>query len=115
MYRLALIVFSAFFLFTSPATAKGRAQHLWVVSQLSGDARVVRGGLQPASLKANSALAPGDVVITGPPGRAPLARDADYIVIAPRSELRLPAAAQPNGFTRVIQNIGTMLFRVQHT
>jgi hypothetical protein len=115
MYRLALIFFSTMFLFASPASAKPGPQHSWVVSQLSGDARVVHGGLQPASLKVNAILTPGDLILTGPTGRATLSNDADYIVIAPRSELRLPTAQQPKGFTRVIQNLGTMLFRVQHT
>ena len=115
MYRLALIFFSAFFLLSSPVMAKDGRQGLWIVSQLSGDARVVHGGLQPASLKVNSRLSPGDVVITGATGRATLSRNADYIVIAPRSELRLPSAPQPSGFTRVVQKIGTMLFKVQHT
>jgi hypothetical protein len=36
-------------------------------------------------------------------------------VVAPRSELRLPATPQPSGFTRVIQTLGTMLFKVRHT
>ena len=53
--------------------------------------------------------------MTGATGRATLARGADYIVVAPRSELRLPAEAQPGGFTRVIQQLGTMLFKVRHT
>jgi hypothetical protein len=115
MHRLALIFFSAIFLFAGPAFAKNGPQHPWVVSQLSGDARVVHGGLQPASLKVKAILTPGDLILTGPTGRATLSNDADYIVVAPRSELRLPTAQQPKGFTRVIQNLGTMLFRVQHT
>ena len=36
-------------------------------------------------------------------------------MVAPRSELRLPAAPQPSGFTRVVQTLGTMLFKVRHT
>jgi hypothetical protein len=115
MYRLALIIISAFALLPSPALAKESNAAAWIVSQLSGDARVVRSGLQPASLKANVQLAPGDTVVTGATGRATLVHGGDYIVIAPRSQMRLPAEAQPTGFTRVIQNLGTMLFKVQHT
>ena len=114
MQRLILIVLSAFFFLATPALAKG-SEAFWVVSQRSGDARVVRSGLQPASLMANAALAPGDIVMTGSTGRATLARGSDYIVVAPRSELRLPATPQPSGFTRVIQTLGTMLFKVRHT
>src|SRR5689334_1296299 len=115
MYRLGLIFVSALFLVASPAAAKDAQDH-WVVSQLSGEARVVHPGVQPASLKVNATLSPGDVIVTGANGRAMLSHNnADYIVVAPQSELRLPAEAQPNGFTRVIETVGTMLFKVQHT
>jgi FecR protein len=114
MQRLILIVLSAFFFLATPAFAKDAAGK-WIVSQRSGDVRVVHRGLQPASVKANTSLSPGDVVMTGATGRATLARGADYIVVAPRSELRLPAEAQPGGFTRVVQRLGTMLFKVKHT
>ena len=116
MYRLGPIFFSAFLLLASPAAAKDVHQDLWIVSQLSGEARVVHGGFQSASLRVNSTLYPGDVVITGASGRAMLSHNnADYIVVAPRSEMRLPAESQPSGFTRIIENVGTILFRVQHT
>ena len=114
MKRLILIVLSLFFL-TTPALARDNKAGMWIVSQRSGDARVVHRGIQPASLTVNSALAPGDVVITGASGRATLARGSDYIVIAPHSELRLPATSQASGFTRVVQQLGTMLFKVKHT
>jgi hypothetical protein len=111
VYKFVLALVSAFLFVASPASAK----EFWVVTQLSGDARIVHGQMQPASLKVNAALAPGDLIITGPNGRATLSNEADYIVIAPRSELRLPGASEPSGFTRLIQNVGTMLFRVKHT
>ena len=114
MKRLILIVLSLFFL-TTPALARDNKADMWIVSQRSGDARVVHRGIQPASLTVSSALAPGDVVITGASGRATLARGSDYIVIAPRSELRLPASVQASGFTRVVQQLGTMLYKVKHT
>ena len=114
MYKLALIVVSSFFLAMSPASATG-AQDKWIVTQLSGDARVVHPGLQPASLKVNAQILSGDTLITGPTGRATLVRGADYIIIAPRSELRLPTTPEATGFTRVVEKLGTMLFKIQHT
>ena len=114
MQRLILIALSAFFFLATPAFAKDSAGN-WIVSQRSGDVRVVHRGLQPASVRPNTSLSPGDVVMTGATGRATLVREADYIVVAPRSELRLPAEAQPGGFTRVVQRLGTMLFKVKHT
>lgn len=115
MYKIALAFISMFFLCTAPASAAGASDQKWVVTQLSGDARVVRPGLQPASLSVRTQLSPGDRLVTGPTGRATLVKGADYIVVAPRSEMRVPTAAQPTGFTRVVQTLGTLLFKVQHT
>src|SRR5690348_1605590 len=115
MRKLILIAISAFALLGTPAFAKDAGSAAWIVSQLSGDARVVHPGFQPASLKAAARLEPGDRIITGLTGRATLTRGADYIIVAPRSDLQLPTAPQPQGFTRVIQNLGTMLFKVKHT
>jgi hypothetical protein len=115
MYKLVLMFASLFLLVGSPANAEGQAQDKWLVTQLSGDAHVVHAGFQPVALKVNGEISPGDTLITGLTGRATLVRGADYIVIAPHSELRLPSTPQPSGFTRVIQNVGTMLFKVRHT
>src|SRR3954453_16760462 len=93
MYRLAAIFVSCFFLVISPAAASG-AQDKWTVTQLSGDARVLHPGLQSASPKINAQIVSGDTLITGPTGRATLIRGADYIIMAPRSELRLPATPE---------------------
>ena len=115
MYKLALMFVTFLFLICAPASAAGTSEDKWVVTQLSGDARVVHPGLQPASVKVNTQLGGGDTLLTGPTGRATLVRGSDYIVVAPRSELRLPSTLQPTGFTRVIQTLGTLLFKVQHT
>jgi len=115
MYKLTLAFFSLFFLIAAPATAAGTSNQRWVVTQLSGDARVVRPGLQAASLTVRAQLSPGDKLVTGPTGRATLVKGSDYIVVAPRSEMRVPTTAQPTGFTRVVQTLGTLLFKVQHT
>jgi hypothetical protein len=115
MYKLALMFASLFFLAAVPAEAAGPASDKWLVTQLSGDARVVHPGLQPMSLRVNGELAPGDTLLTGRSGRATLVRGADYIIVAPGSELKLPAEPQPTGFTRVVQKLGTLLFKVKHT
>ena len=53
--------------------------------------------------------------MTGPTGRATLTRGGDYIVLAPSSRLLLPANIQNNGMTSLIQDMGTMLFKVRRT
>ena len=87
----------------------------WTVMQKSGDVRVLKNGLQPASVQVRDALSPGDVVATGANGRAMLTRGEDYVVVAPGSRLLLPKEQQQSGFTRLIQQVGTMLYKVKHT
>src|SRR6059058_4034504 len=117
MSKLALLFVALFFAGSAPlrAAAPAPVQNKWLVTQLTGDARIVHPGLQAISLKLNAEIKPGDMLVTGLNGRATLVRGADYIVVAPHSELRLPSTPQPTGFTRVIQSLGTMLFKIQHT
>ena len=113
--RFLLIMFSMLALLSSPALAATGASERWTVTQRSGDARIVRAGLQPASMTVNQALAPGDTIITGANGRASLTRGGDYIVVAPRSQLRLPVKPNKTGFTSIVQDLGTLLYKVRHT
>ena len=102
-------------LFATPAMAKDGASESWIVTQRSGEVQVIRSGLQPASLAVRAALSPGDLIATGSNGRAMLTRGDDYIVVAPGSRLQIPKEEQARGFTRLIQQIGTMLYKVRHT
>jgi collagen type III alpha len=115
MHKLLLMFVPLIASTSAFAAAAPAGNDKWTVTQLSGDARVIHPGLQPASLKMNSQLAPGDSLLTGLTGRATLIRGADYIVVAPHSQLVLPSTPEPAGFTRVIQNLGTLLFKVKHT
>ena len=100
-------------LMASPAMAKDSAA--WIVTQKSGDVRVLKNGLQPASVQVRAALSAGDVVATGANGRAMLTRGDDYVVVAPGSRLLLPKEQKQSGFTRLVQQVGTMLYKVKHT
>ncbi|HEV2043411.1 MAG TPA: FecR family protein, partial [Sphingomicrobium sp.] len=115
MQRLILLIVATFIFMAVPATAAGTAADMWRVSQTSGDVRVIHNRLQPAAARIDAALSPGDVVMTGATGRATLTRGGDYIVIAPGSRLLLPANSQQKGMTSLIQEIGTMLFKVRST
>ena len=103
------------FLIGGQASAAGKQSDHWMVTQLTGEARVIHPGLQSASLKVNAEIAPGDTLVTGNSGRATLVHGRDYILVAPNSELKLPKGAQPSGFTRVIESLGSILFKVEHT
>jgi hypothetical protein len=102
-------------LIATPVSAQGVS--VWIVAQKSGDVRVLRSGMQPASVQLRSALAPGDLVATGVNGRAMLTNGDDYVIVAPGSRLIVPKeqAQQQAGFTRLVQQLGTMLYKVKHT
>jgi hypothetical protein len=100
-------------LVATPVLAKEPAA--WVLTQKTGDVRVLRNGMQPASLQLRASLAPGDVVATGAGGRAMLTNGNDYVVVAPASRLILPKDQAQTGFTRLVQQLGTMLYKVKHT
>ena len=103
------------FFFATPAMAKDGGPAAWIVAQKSGHVQVVRAGLQPASVQLRAVLKPGDVVATGADGRAMLTRGGDYVIVAPGSRLMLPKNEQRKGFTQLIQQVGTMLYKVRHT
>jgi hypothetical protein len=44
-----------------------------------------------------------------------LTRGDDYVVVAPGSRLLLPNEEPQSGFTRLVQQVGTMLYKVHHT
>ena len=111
--RILRFIGALLIVLASPAMAKDGAA--WIVTQKSGDVRVLRNGVQPASLAVRSALSAGDVIATGSNGRAMLTRGGDYVVVAPGRRLLLPKEEQKSGFTRLIQQVGTMLYKVKHT
>jgi hypothetical protein len=114
MRILQLIVTILFFVAT-PAIAKDGGPAAWIVAQKSGHVQVVRAGMQPVSIQVRASLSPGDVVATGADGRAMLTRGGDYVIVAPGSRLLLPRNEAQSGFTHLVQQVGTMLYKVRHT
>ena len=112
--RIIHIVAAFFVLIATPAFAKEGAP-AWIVAQKSGDVRVLHNGVQPASVQVRAALSAGDIITTGANGRAMLTNGDDYVVVAPGSRLLLPKAEEKSGFTRLLQQVGTMFYKVKHT
>lgn len=113
--RTLQFIVAIFVFIATPATAKDGGPAAWIVAQKSGHVQLVRAGMQPASVQLRAALSPGDVVATGADGRAMLTRGGDYVIVAPGSRLLLPKNEPRSGFTQLIQQVGTMLFKVRHT
>src|SRR3954470_21691581 len=89
----------------------------WLVSKSSGEVWVTTQGAgqgaAQVSLGRDEELKPGDTIRTGPAGRVRLTRGAETIVIAPNSEVGLPAAASDGMATTILQRAGSILLDVE--
>ena len=87
----------------------------WRVTEAAGQVEVRRGA-QAMPARRGSALAPGDLVATGPNGRAVLVRNRDFVVVAPRSQVRVPGNAAEQGeggMIRMFQVAGSAQYRIE--
>lgn len=104
---LGVLFGSAFIAMSSPVMAG----ELWTVVSTSGDAVIERAGFQPVSASSDRRIEPGDRVETGRDGRVVLRKGSSTIVVAPNSAIQIPAE-NTDLFTRIFQQIGTSLFKV---
>ena len=84
----------------------------WTVSEISGPVQVGHGGLSKIATR-GLAVGAGDTVTTGPGGRAVLTRGTEYMMVAARSQLRLPQTVQAEGFTQMIEDFGNVVFMIK--
>ncbi|MGJ4887822.1 FecR domain-containing protein [Bradyrhizobium sp. HKCCYLRH3099] len=85
----------------------------WLVSKSSGEVWVTSKGASQVSLGRDEELKPGDTIRTGPAGRVRLTRGEEVIVIAPNSEVGLPAAPKDGMATTILQRAGSILLDVE--
>jgi hypothetical protein len=84
---------------------------LWSVSHASGIVRIAeRGKVRPAV--PGTVLAPGAIIATGAASRAVIVRGEEFVVMSPRTQLRLPALEQ-RGIIQIIADFGAALFKVE--
>jgi len=85
----------------------------WTVGKSSGEVWLSSTGVQPASLKQDETLKPGDTVRTGRSGRVLLQRGEERILISPNSVVGLPSAAKDGLATTILQQAGSILLEVE--
>lgn len=83
----------------------------WRVSEVSGSVSVGRSGRTLVASRGGK-LQPGDLVNTGPGGRAVLLRGQEYVVLSQNSRIEIAEPRQSNGLMQVIEHIGSVLFRI---
>jgi hypothetical protein len=85
----------------------------WSVSKSSGEVWVMSGEVQPASLKPEDSLKPGDTIRTGRNGRVLLVRGEESILVAPNSVVGLPPEVKEGLSTTIVQRAGSILLEVE--
>ncbi|MBC2777838.1 FecR family protein [Parasphingopyxis marina] len=84
----------------------------WRVTETSGDVQVMRSGLSRTATR-GSMLYSGDIVATGDRGRAVVTRGEEYMIVSPGTRLRLPGDTRAGGITRIIEEVGNVVYNVQ--
>ena len=84
----------------------------WKVSEVSGDVRLVENG-RPRAATRGALLASGSTIATGANARAVIVRGEEFVVISPRTQLRVPAVQAPNAIMQLIEDFGTAVFKIQ--
>lgn len=85
----------------------------WTVSKSSGEVWLTSFGAQPASLKQEELLKPGDTVQTGRNGRVLLKRGEETMLISPNSVVGMPAENKEGLSTTIVQQAGSILLEVE--
>ena len=86
---------------------------VWRVSKSSGDVWMTTSGAQPASLRQEEILKPGDTIRTGRNGRVLLVRGEETILVSPNSVIGLPAEKKEGLSTTIMQQAGSILLEVE--
>jgi hypothetical protein len=111
--RVALVVVLC--VVTIGASARAEGADAWTAIEIGGQVsqRGPDGGWQP--VVRGSTLADGARLRIGADGKLVLSRRKDTITASPSSEFQLPPdASVASGFS-ILQTLGTLLFRVEHT
>jgi hypothetical protein len=112
VHRVTQLLAAAFVL-ASASSALAADDGIWTVSKSSGEVWLSGAGVQPASLKPEEALKPGDTVRTGRTGRVLLQRGEETILISPNSVVGLPVEKKDGLATTIMQQAGSILLDVE--
>src|SRR3954471_20784934 len=106
-------LFAAALFLATASSAFAADDGAWTVSKSSGDVWLTNTGAQPASLKQEEFLKPGDTIRTGKNGRVLLKRGEETMMISPNSVVGVPAEKKEGLSTTIIQQAGSILLEVE--
>ena len=110
MERKYILTFAPLLLAVS--TSSLAAVPVWTVSEVSGHVRLTENGKSRVASK-GAFLSSGSIITTGTASRAVIGRADEFIVISPKSQLRLPAGKINNSIIQIIADFGSALFKVE--
>lgn len=85
----------------------------WKISEASGSVQLLHQGVSRVAAR-KDVVSAGDTITTGKDGRAVLVRGTEFVMVAPGSQLRVPAAAaEATGVTRLLQEFGNAVFMIK--
>ena len=85
----------------------------WKIQEVTGEARFVDQEKGAEAASAGTIMDAGDRVKTGADGRVVIVRGEERITVSPSSEMGLPVKNDGPYSTRILQNLGTILLKVQ--
>jgi len=104
---------TAAFVLAAASSAYAADDGAWTVSKSSGEVWLTNSGAQPASLKPEEFLKPGDTIRTGRTGRVLLQRGEESMMISPNSVVGVPAEKKEGLSTTIVQQAGSILLEVE--
>ncbi|WP_167737464.1 FecR family protein [Sphingomonas parva] len=110
--RKVLLGPAALALLLAPIAAQA-APPPWTVSEVAGDVQLIENGKPRPALR-GALLASGATIATAAASRAVIVRGKEFVVISPRSRLRVPVEAESaGGLVQMIADFGSSLFRIE--
>jgi len=104
---------AATFVLAAASSAYAADDGAWTVSKSSGEVWLTSSGAQPASLKQEEFLKPGDTIRTGRTGRVLLQRGEESMMISPNSVVGVPSEKKEGLSTTIQQQAGSILLEVE--
>jgi hypothetical protein len=104
---------AAAFVLSAATSAYAADDGAWTVSKSSGEVWLTSASAQPASLKQEELLKPGDTIRTGRTGRVLLQRGEESMMISPNSVVGVPSEKKEGLSTTIVQQAGSILLEVE--
>ena len=100
-----IIAIVALFMLSTPAVAGTKA---WQISESTGAVSIESNGHVRDAAR-GMALKAGDAVSTGASGRAIIVRGGEYVIVSPKSRVRITKPEESGAITQIFQSIGSAL------